>query len=222
LAFDFSEECRLNQVDEGFVKRIDAKLFPLLEKAVRIDPNFNKFLSEGIAEFDKTTLSNFETFEAMINRIGVQLSPKEMATTFMIEYLVITESVLTYMVDVIVFALLSTGKNLKDPKQKDPNNTKYVCLPEEIRLIPLGDKLGFLSANGFSMFSKRCSVQIRNSSAHLNYSVDSSGNISLPNGKKIKFVDGMNEHHDKIREGALGGFIAFRHFYYENYGKYIP
>jgi hypothetical protein len=47
MAFNFSEECKKNQVDEEFVKRIDQKIFPLLEEATTINPTFNLFLSKG-------------------------------------------------------------------------------------------------------------------------------------------------------------------------------
>lgn len=222
MTFDFAKECKDNQIDETFVRRIDRKLFLLLERAERINPNFNQFLSEANKEVSETNFSNLAVFENLLNRTGIQLYPKEIATLFMFEYLAIVESLLTYIVDVIVFALVSTGKNLQDPKNRDPLKIKYVCLPEEIRLVPLGTKLDFLSANGFSMIAKHCNVQIRNSSAHLNYTVDNEGNILLPKGDIIKFVDGINDCHDKLRDAAIGGFIAFRHYYYEKYGKYMP
>jgi hypothetical protein len=217
MPFDFAKECRDNQIDEKFVRRIDRKLFLLIERAEKINPNFNQFLSEANKDVSETNFSNLAVFENLLNRTGVQLYPKEIATLFMFEYLAIVESLLTYIVDVIVFALVSTGKDFENPKDK-----KNVCLPEEIRLVPTGDKLGFLSANGFSMIAKRCSVQIRNCSAHLNYTVDNDGNILLPKGGIIKFVDGMNDYHDKLRDAAIGGFIAFRHYYSEKYGKYMP
>ena len=217
MPFDFSEECKENQIDEKFVRKIDEKLFPLLEKAININPNFNEFLSKGNKEVSRTTFCNFLAFEHLVDKIKsqLQLYPKEVAVLFMIDYLVVVESLFTYIVDAIVFALVSTGKVLDDPKTK-----KDCILPDEIRLVPLGTKLDFLKANGFSMMANRCSLRLRNSSAHLNYIVDNDGNILLPQGDLIKVFVGMNEHHDKLRDAAIGGFIALRHFYYEKYGMY--
>jgi hypothetical protein len=217
MPFDFSQECKEYQIDEKFVREIDGKLFPLFEKATIINPIFNKFLSDRNKEVSRTTFGNFSNFEQLLDKIKkqLQLSPKEVAVLFMIDYLVAVESLLTYIVDTIVFAIVSTGKTLIDTRTQ-----KSVILLEEIQLVPLGTKLNFLTANGFSMIAKRCSVRIRNSSAHLNYTVDKDGNILLPQGDLIKVFDDMNEHHAKLSDAAIGGFIALRHFYYEKYGSY--
>lgn len=222
MPFNFSEECKKSKVDEKFVRSIEKKLFPLLEKSLTINPNFNKFLSQRNKEVSGMTFSNFEVFQKLLDRITEQLPlhAKEVAVLFMIDYLVATESIVTYIVDFIVFALVSTGKNLEDPKNKDPQNRKFAILPEDIMLIPLGSKLDFLSANGFSMITKRCNVRIRNSSGHLNYTVDNDGNICLPQGDLIKIPDGFNEHHNNLRDAALGGLTSLRHFYYKKYGQY--
>lgn len=224
MPFDFSKECKDNGVSEEFVKSIDKKLFPLLEKALIINPNFNQFFSQGNKEARRTTFENFRVFEGLLDRIKKQMElyPQEIAILFMIDYLTAIESLLTYVVDTITFALVSTGINLENPKNKDSTNKKYVIMPDEIKLIPLGTKLDFLSSNGFLIISKRCSVRIRNSSGHLNYTVDAEGNIRLPQGDEIKVFKGMNEYHHKLRDATRGGFIAIRHFYYEKYGKFKP
>jgi hypothetical protein len=216
MTFNFSKECRENHVNEEFVKKIDQKLFPLLEKATNINLTFNMFLSKGNKKVGRTTFNNFSVFENLFNKIKNQLElhPTEVAVLFMIDYLVAVESLFTYIVDVIVFALVSTGKTLADPKTE-----KECVLPDEIRLVPLGTKLDFLRANRFLIIANRCSVSIRNSSAHLNYTIDNSGNVVLPQGDLIKIFEGMNKYHDKLRDAAIGGFIALRHFYYEKYGK---
>jgi len=100
MTFDFAKECKDNQIDETFVRRIDRKLFLLLERAERINPNFNQFLSEANKEVSETNFSNLAVFENLLNRTGIQLYPKEIATLFMFEYLAIVESLLTYIVDV--------------------------------------------------------------------------------------------------------------------------
>ena len=216
MTFNFSKECKENQVCEKFVRKIDQKLFRLLEKATTLNLTFNLFLSEENKKVGRTTFNNFSVFENLIDKIRGQLElyPKEITILFMIEYLVAVESLFTYIIDVIAFALVSTGKTLADPKTE-----KECVLPDEIQLVPLGTKLDFIRANRFSMIANRCNVHLRNSSAHLNYTIDNAGNVLLPQGELIKVFEGMNEHHDKLRDAAIGGFIALRHFYYEKYGK---
>ncbi len=95
-------------------------------------------------------------------------------------------------------------------------------LPDKIKLVPLGAKLDFLNANGFSMISDKCSVQLRNSAGHLSYKVDTAGNVTLPKGNVIKFITDMKPFQDKLIDAAIGSHIAIRHFYYEKYWKYAP
>lgn len=176
------------------------------------------FLSNRNKEVSRTTFGNFAAFKNLFNKIKnqLELTPKELAVFFMIDYLVSVESLFTYGVDVIAFALVSTGKTLADPTTK-----KGCVLPDDIQLVPLGTKLDFIRANGFSIMANRCSVRLRNSSAHLNYTVDNDGNVLLPQGELIKVFEGMNEQQDKLRDASIGGFIALRHFYYEKHGKNI-
>ena len=73
MPFDFSEECKQSKVDEKFVRNIEEKLFPLLEKSLTIKPNFNKFLSERNKEVSAMTFGNFAVFEDLLDKITEQL-----------------------------------------------------------------------------------------------------------------------------------------------------
>ena len=216
MSFSFEDECRKYQVDESFTRRIDKKLFPLLEKAVKTNPAFNMFLSKKQSDAQKTILHNFVVFENLLGKIKNKLSltRQEIATLFLLDYMVIVESLFTYMVDIISYALVSTEKVLKDPR-----TDKEAVIFEEIRLVPLGTKLDFIRSNNFSLIANRCCIRIRNSAAHLSYTLDKDGNISLPQGDFIKIFDDMNVLHDKLRDAAIASHIALRHFYYEKYGK---
>jgi hypothetical protein len=218
MAFDFEEECRQFQVNKNLTKKLDAKLFPLLEKATAIK-TFDMLVLPKLQETYNTSLSNLIVFENLLRKIKsqVDLEPKEIAMLFVVDYLIVTESLLTHGVDFITFALISSGKTLTNPR-----TNQAVVLPDEIKLVPLGTKLDFLRKNGFSIISNRCSVQLRNSAGHLNYKVDTAGNVTLPKGTIIKIFTGMTETQDKLRDAAIGTHIAIRHFYYEKYGKYAP
>jgi len=219
MSFKLEDECKKYQVGESLTKQIDGKLFPLLEKAVNINLTFNMFLTQKQADAQKTIFLNFAVFENLLSKIKnkLGLTPQEIATLFLLDYMVIVESLFTYMVDVISYALVSTGKALNDPRTK-----KDTVTFEEINLIPLGTKLDFIRSNNFSMIADRCHVRLRNSAAHLNYTLDNDGNITLPEDDFIRIFDDMNNLHDKLRDAAIGSHIALSHFYYEKYGKYMP
>jgi hypothetical protein len=218
MAFDFEGECQQFQVDQNLTRNIDAILFPLLEKATAIK-TFNMFVFSKLQDTINTSLSNLMVFNNLVTKIKSQLNltPKEIATLFVIDYLVVTESLLTHAVDFITFALISSGKALTDPR-----TDKIVKVPNEIKLVPLGVKLDFLNANGFSMISDKCSVQLRNSAGHLSYKIDTAGNVTLPKGTVINFITDMKPFQGKLIDAAIGSHIAIRHFYYEKYGKYAP
>jgi len=218
MHFDFGEESRQFHVDINLTREIDAILFPLLEKATAVK-TFNMLVLRKMWDTYETSLSNLIVFENLLTKIKSQLdlTPKEVATLFVVDYLIVTESLLTHVVDFITFALISSGRNLTDPWTK-----KAVVLPDEIKLVPLATKLNFLKKNGFSIVSDRCNVQLRNSAAHLSYKIDNSGNVILPKGTVIKIFTSMMHFQDKLRDAAIGAHIAVRHFYYEKYGKYAP
>jgi hypothetical protein len=220
MPFDFSDECKKNQVNESFSRKIDERLFPILEKAVTLNPVFNMFLTQKMEEAQRTIFTNFSVFETLVHlkiKKQLELTPREFATLFLIDYLVLVESVFTYIVDIVAYALVSVGKTLTDPRTK-----REAVLPDEIKMVSLGTKLDFLRSNGFSMIADRCSVRLRNSSAHLSFALDKIGNVTLPEGDFVAVFDGMNELHDRLRDAAIGGHIATRHYYYEKYGKYMP
>jgi hypothetical protein len=147
----------------------------------------------------------------------VELTPQEIATLFVIDYLVVTESLLTHIVDLVTFALVSSGITLTNPR-----TNQIAVLPDDIKLVSLGTKLDFLKANGFRIIANRCNLKLRNSAGHLSYKIDANGNVILPSGKVIKIFTDMMAIQDKLRDAAIGGHIAIRHFYYEKYGKYSP
>ena len=216
MTFNFSEECEEYQVSEQLARKIDEKLFPLLEIALIRNPTFNMFLSNEMHEANRMIINNFAVFQQLFDKVKAQLElePKELAVIFSIDYLIKTESLFTHIVDVIALTLISNGMTLTAPRTE-----KEIVLPDEIRLVPLGTKLDFLKGHGFPIIANSCCVRLRNSSAHLSYTIDNAGNIHLPQGDIIKIFDGMNEYHDKLRDVAIGGHIALRHFYYEKYGK---
>ena len=216
MSFDFGQECKKHQIDQAFAKQVDKKLFPLLERAIKID-TFNYFISKRRADF-QNRFENSDVFFNLINKIrrDLTLSPKEFAFVFILYYLVVVESLYTLMVDVITFALINVGKELKDPR-----TDQLVILSDELERIALGTKLDFLRANRFKIIADRCDISLRNTAAHLNFTLDDDGNITF-NGHIVKVFDDMNKYQAKIREAAISSFIALRHFYYEKYGKYMP
>jgi hypothetical protein len=104
----------------------------------------------------------------------------------------------------------------------NPRTNQIAVLPDDIKLVSLGTKLDFLKANGFRIIANRCNLKLRNSAGHLSYKIDANGNVILPSGKVIKIFTDMMAIQDKLRDAAIGGHIAIRHFYYEKYGKYSP
>jgi len=216
MPFNLENECRIHGVNKLLTEQIDSRLFPLLERATDIDLTLNMFLEQKQVEDEKTILSNFKVFENLLVEIKNELTlePKEIAVLFLLDYLIIVESLFTDIVDIISYALISTGKVLTDPR-----SCREVITFEEIRILPLGMKLDFIRSNGFSMISDRCLVKLRNSAAHLSYALDENGNITLQQGDFIRIFDDMNELQDKLRDAAVGGHIALRHFYYEKYVK---
>lgn len=218
MHLDLEEESHQFRVNPNLTREIDAILFPLLEKATAIK-TFDILVLPKMRDTYETSLRNLIVFEELLTKIKSQLdlAPKEIATLFVVDYLIVTESLFTHVVDFITFALISSGRNLTDPRTK-----RAVALPDEIKLVSLAAKLDFLKKNDFSIVSDRCNVQLRNSAAHLSYKIDDSGNVILPKGTVIKIFTDMMNFQDTLRDATIGAHIAMRHFYYEKYGKYAP
>jgi hypothetical protein len=218
MSFDFGEECRKYEVDQAFVKQIDKKLFPLLERAIEIH-SFNMLLTQKQAD-SQNIFENFKVFINLTDKIKKDLTvgPKEFAFVFLFNYLVVVESLYSFMVDIIAFALINVGKQLKDPR-----TDRNVILFDELDKLPLGTKLDFLRRrdNSFKIIAKRCDVSLRNAVAHLNFVIDDKGNITYEDGNVTVF-EGMNKIWDEITKAAISSYIALKHFYYEKYGKYMP
>lgn len=218
MPFDFEEECKKYQIDQAFAKQVDKKLFPLLERAIKIH-TFNYFLSKGYADIQHK-FRNFEVFTNLINKIrkDLTLTRKEFAFVFLLYYLVVVESLYTLMVDIIAFALINVGKVLKAPK-----TDRCVALFDELEKIPLGAKLDFLKRRDtrFKIVAKRCDISLRNAAAHLDFSIDNEGNIHYRDGV-VSVFEGMQKLWDEITKAAVSSHIALMHFYYEKYGKYMP
>lgn len=199
MSLDFHQACEELQVNEELARNIDKKLFPLLEEANKIH-SFNLFLIGHNTLVEQTTLRNFMTWASLAyNKIreNVKITPAELSTLFLMDYIIIVESIYTHMVDIVCFALVTTGKTLLDPRKCEK---KEAVTFDDIRLVPLGTKLDFLRSNGFSMISDGCSVSLRNSAAHLSYTINDDGAVYLPN--KTDPID-VTAVHDRLREAAL-------------------
>lgn len=214
MSFDFGEECKRYQVSQAFAKQVDEKLFPLLERAIQIS-TFNMFISQKLSD-SQDLFRNFEVFLNLTEKIRKRLdvSPKEFAFLFLISYLVVAESLYKLMVDIIAFALINVGEQMRDER-----TGKCVILFDELEKITLGPKLDFLRANRFKIIAK-CNISLRNAAAHLNFKIDNEGNI-IYKGGLIKVFDDMNKFWEEIRKAAVSCRIALGHFYYEKYGKYM-
>lgn len=94
MPFNFSDECKEYRIDENYSKMIDARLFPILEKAVTLNLMFNMFLSQKTEEAQRTIVTNFSVFENLVLKIKnrLELTPKEVVTLFLVDYLVLVES----------------------------------------------------------------------------------------------------------------------------------
>lgn len=218
MSFNFGQDCRKHQIDQAFARRVDKKLFPLLERAIKIH-SFNFFISQKYA-YSQNMLENFKVFNNFTNKIkeNLTLDRKEFAFLFLLNYLVLVESLYTLMVDIIAFALINTGKALRDRR-----TGRDVILFDDLEELALGTKLDFLRKRdaGFKIVANRCDISLRNAAAHLDFTLDAKGNIIYRGGKVTVFKD-MNQIWDDIREATLSSYIALKHFYYEKYGKYMP
>jgi len=216
MSFNFREERKKYQVNQAFAKQIDEKLFPLLETAIQIH-SFNFFLVQKYAN-SQNIFKNFIVFSAFTSKIrrDFTVTREEFAFLFLLNYLVAVESLYTFVVDIIAFALINVGKQLKNPR-----TGRFVVLFNELKELALGTKLDFLKAHGFKIIANRCNITLRNAAAHLDFAIDDKGNIHYK-GHVVKGSHDMIKIWEKLREAAICSHIALMHFYYEKYGKYMP
>jgi len=179
MTFDLATHCKKMQVDESLVMQIYEKLNPILEKAEK-SPDFNASLINYMIQSRDTILKNFITWELMLfTKIWkkIDLTKREVAVLFLIDYATITDGVYTHIVDMICYSLILCGKSLSDTRR---GNTRNVTTLDEINEQPLGTKLDFLAQNNLSVISNVCKVRIRNSAAHLTYKIEEDGSIFIP------------------------------------------
>lgn len=209
MTFDLAAHCKNMRVDESLVKQIYEKIKPILETTEKSNA-FNIGIVEYTSQTRQTILKNFETWELLLfTKIKKQtdVTKRELAILFLIDYATIVEGVYTHIVDIICFALVCGGKTLPDTRR---GNTKMVETLIEINELPLGNKLDFLKQHGLTIISDACRVRIRNSAAHLTYLVEEDGSISIPG---ISDKIDPSTLHTKIRDISLAAHLALRLFY---------
>lgn len=153
-----------------------------------------------------------EHFEQM-RRIGIiyrelfkeinwsSMSATETSLLFLTYILFLTEGVLGFDMNLIIYDLMLKGHHDIWFEWKQ----RFVSSFDELFEVPLSVRLKFLKKHGFEFFSEICPKDLRNAIAHLNFDIDSDGTIQIKNGKKYTKKELENEVSNVLRLIRLFG-----------------
>ena len=99
----------------------------------------------------------------------------------MLAYLGLVESLGASLVDAVLILFISNGK---DVHTRGPM-TRHVTKVKELEKIDLSYKLNFLKNEGLELFNKLINRDVRNTIAHLNFTVQNDGEIRKSDNSPI-------------------------------------
>ena len=215
--YNFERECMKLGVNSEFVKKLKSKLSPILEKAIRLRPSFNKTFLEFRQEMHDYRLKNIlginDLFFGKI-KPKLEIEEKEFSLLFLIHYLFMVEGPFTLQVDTVAYSLVASGKKLYSKYLK-----RNVQQFRDLESASLNEKLRFLKRNGLGIVSDSCDRKLRNHIAHLTFKIDKEGTVLLKNETTPIRTKDFNPKYEIVSNIVNSIHMALEDFYYEKYVK---
>jgi len=215
--YNFEKRCKELGVDSEFVKNLKFKLSPILEKAIRLEPSFNKSFLEFRQEMHNYRLKNIIDINNLFFRKikpKLEIEEKELSLLFLIHYLFMVEGPFTLQVDTIAYTLVTSGNKLYS-KFLGRDVQQF----QDLESISLSQKLVFLKKNDLGIVSNCCDRKLRNHIAHLTFTIDKEGTVHLKSETTPIRSEKFNPKYEKLRNIINSIQMALEDFYYEKYIK---
>jgi len=210
--FDFEGACKKAQVDPERTRlmatRVDALLAPAMKAERFYEDMLDKMENVGKYSFNNLHILHGFLFEKV--KPGLDIELREMSMLFLLDYLVIVESLFTDVLDLLCFALVVEHHELADFYSR-----KYVRKLPELEEIALADKLRFLSLHGWEDASQAVDRGLRNAIAHGNYTIDEDGLVHIQ-GQTLG-EDDFNKKYEAVRTFVYEFWVGMNKFFGENY-----
>lgn len=184
-------------------EKIKAELDPFITKITKVTgkttPEYIRF-KKNILEWNKRFGKAVETAGTVdsIQKLQIPLF-QELETTpgnrrllsvvGLYRYLGLVESLGTTVLDLLVILLIANSRNLHVERIYDVPRIVHASSFDDLEYVPLATKIAFLERNDLRETSKFIDRELRNAIAHLNFKIDSQGNISILRKGKWKSVN---------------------------------
>jgi len=142
-----------------------------------LDPREMAVIGEHAKQVRKIHLAYSESLKKIR---WSSISTTEESLLIIIYTLFLTEGILGFGMNTIIYALMLKGHHDIWFEWKQ----RFVSSFDELFEVPLSVRLKFLEKHEFEFFSEICPKDIRNAIAHLNFDIGSDGTIHIKQGKK--------------------------------------
>lgn len=202
------KKCKEYEVDYGLVKKLKAKVFPILEKAhENLGYRFDKAYVEQ-RKGAQIRLANSGVIQLILRKLKPQsFSERERKIIGLhLEYLSLVEGFFAIQVNFLVFTLIANGYYLYSSFHR--KNVKKLDDIEEVRFAL---KLKFLRKHGFMIVANKPNAKLRNSVAHLFYYIDDDGTVRFGNQKITQ--EKYARLYDRLRNVSFGLHLVALAYY---------
>jgi len=190
-------------------EKIKAELEPYITKITKVTgkatPEYRRF-KENIKEWNKKfgraaelagTVDSIQQFQIPLYK-QLKTTPEKrrlLSVIGLYRYLGLIESLGTTTLDLLVILLIANRRNLHVERFYDIPRIVHASSFDDLDDVSLAVKLAFLERNDLKETSKFIDRKLRNAIAHLNFKVDSKGEISIPRKgrwKKVNIYEEIN------------------------------
>jgi hypothetical protein len=191
-------------------KKIKRELEPFITKITKVTGKskleyklFKKNVEEWRKRFHNTVLLMGMVDEVQKFQIPLMQQVKEkpekrrlVNVLDLFRYLGFIESIGTSLLDMLILLLVANGHVLHVERVHEVPRIVHAKDFTDLRDVSLASKINFLKRNGCSESAKLIDRKLRNAIAHLNFKIDSKGNILIPakkgRWKTVKVYEKIN------------------------------
>ena len=211
--FDFEGACEKAQVDPARTRLMATRVEALLTPAMKVEGFYDDVLAK-MDNMEKYSFNNVHILHRFLfekGKLKLGIEPREKSMLFLLDYLVIAESLFTDVLDLLCFALIAAHHDLADFYRR-----KYVKKLPELEDIPLADKLRFLSLHRWKDADQTVDRDLRNAIAHGSYRITDEGLVHYKR-RTLKEED-FDKKYEAVRNFVYEFWVGMNKFYGENYG----